>query len=114
MSHPAISSSVEAANGIGGYQFQTLTDIQTFTAAAPEAIAAHAQAFAAVANQLSDTPAASVADAFSQVAAMLQSAAEAAGQAGTTLRAANQQDFDRIENPRPAESMADFSTNAAG
>lgn len=115
MSHPAINPSVEAAGGLGSYEFRHMNDIRNFTSAAPEAIAALAAGFAAVANRLSDTPAASgVSEVFSQIAGSLSASADTAGEASGLLAAANQDDYNRIDNPRPNEPMADFGPNAAG
>jgi hypothetical protein len=115
MSHPAIDPSVEAANSLGGYEFRHMSDIRNFTSAAPESIAALAAAYAAVANRLADTPAASgVAEVYSQIAGSLSASADTAGEASGLLAAANQDDFQRIDNPRPNEGMADYGPNAAG
>jgi hypothetical protein len=115
MSHPIISPSVEAAGGIGGYDFRHLSDIRNFTNAAPESISSLAQAYNAVANRLADTPASgSVAEVYSQIAAGLATLADAAAEAPALLQTANQEDFNRIDNPRPQETMADHGTNTAG
>ena len=115
VSHPVIEQAVESMNAVGGYEFASLTDIQAFCEAAPELFNSLATALAAIATNLQETPAnVGVGEIYGQIAAGLSSLADSSGELAPTLRAGNAADFERIENPRVNEQMADYSVNAAG
>lgn len=114
MSHPAHQSTSEAAGTLGGYEFRNLSDIRQFTRATPESLADMAAGYAAVAQQLADTPAAPIAESYAQIAAGLSALAQASGEISPQLEAYHAADFERIDNPRPGEPMADYGQNAAG
>ena len=115
MTHPAINQAAEAGAAIGAYDFQNLVQVRNFTHSTPDALAGMAQGFAAAGQRLSETPAtAGVAEMYSQIAAGLSGLASAAGEIGMALEAGNAADFDRIDNPRPGEGMADYNANTGG
>lgn len=114
VAHPSIQAAVEALQTLAGHDFRNLNDIQAFAHATPELFSAMTNALTSAGHKLTDTPAAQISDLFGTLAGGVQGMASASTEIGTALEGYNGTDLDRINNPRPNESMADYTSNVAG
>jgi hypothetical protein len=112
--HPIIDQAVDAMTAVGGYEFRHLNDIRAFSGGAPGLLSGLAVAFDGIARSVAETPASGVADMYAHIAAGLQGLANASEEITAALEGYNADDFERIDNPRPNEQMADYEPNAAG
>jgi hypothetical protein len=115
MSHPINDAAAEAGAQIGSFDPQNLVEIRKFTRSTPDQLGAMADGFTAAANRLAETPAGgALAEPYAQLGAHLRALASNSGELSGQLAAYNAADFDRIDNPRPGEDMADYGKNQAG
>ncbi|HEY3503391.1 MAG TPA: hypothetical protein VGN37_11495 [Actinocatenispora sp.] len=115
MSHPVNDSTSEAGATVGSYEPRNMVDIRGFTQSTPDQLKALAAGYSAVGNRLAETPAGGgVSDSYSQIGAHLSALADSSGEISGQLAAYNASDFERIDNPRPNEHMADYGENTAG
>jgi hypothetical protein len=114
MSHPVNDAASESGATVGAYEPRNMVDIRSFTQSTPEVLATLAAGFAAAGQKLQESPAAGIAESYSEIAARLAALAGSSGEIAGQLAAYNATDFERIDNPRPNEHMADYGQNAAG
>jgi hypothetical protein len=115
MSHPVNDAASDAGSTVGSYEPRNMVDIRSFTQSTPDQLSSMADGYTAVGERLSETPAGGgVAESYSQIGAHLRALASNSGEIAGQLAAYNSDDFERIDNPRPNEHMADYGQNQAG
>lgn len=109
--HPAVANAVEALNQVAAISFESLTEIRAFVHAAPEMLTAMVTALSGISTQMAESPAYPLADTFGQAAGSLAGVGNELEQAGPQLEAFNAEDFNRFDNARPGEPLADYTRN---
>lgn len=113
MANAPIGQAVEAVSAIGAWEPESITDIDQFLADLGQLYEALASTQANLAQRFgSDLPiGAPVVEHLGELASGAAALTDHAGQGRAIFRSHHEQEFHRLENPRPHEEMWDITAN---